>query len=67
MKHILLLAVIVACGGSATEAEPFGWCCEGFCGLTGADTAYFETCTCDGLVRSSDAGGRGECVDPLTD
>jgi hypothetical protein len=69
VKHIALL-LLVACGGEAAspvDVAPFGWCCDGYCGLSANESDYFEQCTCDGAERPGDGSGRGECVEPLTD
>jgi hypothetical protein len=58
--------LLLACGGSS-EPEPFGWCCDGYCGLTANESAYFERCECDGVVERPEGDKRGECVEPLTE
>jgi hypothetical protein len=58
-----LFVLALACGGSADDAdhpEP-GWCCDGICGLTGIESSVFATCSCDAVVRRSEAQ-RGECT-----
>lgn len=72
---IAVLALLViglgGCGGAAEHSEsaepPFGWCCDGFCGLSANESNYFEQCACDGYETGGDGVGRGECVEPLTD
>lgn len=38
-----------------------GWCCDGICGLSGAEASEFATCTCDAAVSDGLWLSRGEC------
>jgi hypothetical protein len=61
------LMALMACGADANsstdypEAQPFGWCCGGECGITGAelaaDPADYPECTCTGVMD----GTTGDC------
>lgn len=66
---VLLLGLGLACGGEAPQVDPapFGWCCDGICGLTANESDDFEQCFCAGIEQPGDGDGRGECVEPLTD
>jgi len=67
----LVLVALAGCGGEArnisASEEPFGWCCDDFCGLSARDSEYFTECTCAGIETGGDGVGRGECIEPLTE
>jgi hypothetical protein len=68
MKRAILLILALGCGGQAqNDPVPFGWCCDGLCGLSASESEYFEECSCDGAERAGDGIGRGECIEPLTE
>lgn len=52
------------CGANASEPEyGDGWCCDGLCGLTGAEAYTHEICFCDGYTTPATEGSRGECIE----
>jgi hypothetical protein len=61
-RLVLGLLLCLGCAGSADQPEPFGWCCDGLCGLGADDAMLFETCSCDGVVRPVPET-RGECIE----
>ncbi len=60
--------ILEGCGGEAApEPDPFGWCCEQFCGLSAEEANPFEECTCwNGYIHPVE-GTRGECKPLLTE
>jgi hypothetical protein len=67
---VYLLGLLGGCGGQAdsgaAEAEPFGWCCEGVCGLDPIEADPYERCECPGGYIHPVLGTRGQCL-PLTE
>jgi hypothetical protein len=62
IERMLMVLLFLGCAGSADDAEAFGWCCDGVCGLSAEDANNFARCTCDGIVRPV-PGTPGACIE----